>query len=61
MQMFKERLIFKTALYELGDICKNHPSCASCYWSDYCDLLSEYGINAAVRRIKKKEKENGNE
>ena len=53
--MFEERLKFKIALYELGEICKSHPTCATCFCADYCGLLENYGINAAVRQIKKKE------
>lgn len=55
MKMFEERLKFKIALYELGEICKSHPTCATCFCADYCGLLENYGINAAVRQIKKKE------
>ena len=51
MQMYKERLKYKAALYELSDIRKNHPSCAACSCADYCDLVEKYGVNTAVRII----------
>ena len=55
MKMFEERLKFKTAIYELGEICASHPTCATCYCIDYCELLEMYGIIGALGQIEKKE------
>lgn len=59
MKMFEERLKFKIALYELREICDNHLTCDTCYCTDFCYLLTKYGIIAAAHQIKKKE--NGDE
>lgn len=54
MKMFEERLKFKSALYELYEICKSHPTCASCYCTDYCDLLEMHNFYTVAQEITKK-------
>ena len=53
--MFEERLKFKSALDELCEICKSHPTCASCYCTDYCGLLEIYNFYTVAQEIAKKE------